>query len=76
METTMSYSPLNLIQLHLLKMFAYNKREEGLQEMRSVLYNYYKKKLRQQTDAFWESNHLDNARMEQIMYGHNRISTK
>ena len=70
------HSPLNVIQQHLLQMFTFNKREEGLEELKSVLFNYYRDKLKLQTRDFWESNQLDSVKMEEIMYGHNRISAK
>ena len=76
METTVSNTPLNSIQLHLLKLFSFYKSDEGLKELQSVLFDYYRNKLKVQTDEFWEKNHLDNAKMEEIMYGHNRISGK
>jgi len=66
----------NPIQLHLLKMFSFTKREEGLLELQAVLFDYYKNKLKKQTDEFWETNNLTAARMEEIMYGHNRSSKK
>jgi len=72
----MTHSPLNAVQLHLLQMFTFNKREEGLKEMKSVLFNYYREKLKLQTSDFWESNQLDSTKMEEIMYGHNRMSAK
>ena len=76
MEETIAHTPLNAIQQHLLQMFTFNKREEGLKEMQTVLFNYYRDKLKIQTRDFWESNQLDSDKMEEIMYGHNRISTK
>jgi len=76
MEATITHSPLNAIQQHLLQMFAYNKREEGLKELQSVLFNYYRDKLKLQTRDFWENNQLDSAKMEEIMYGHNRVPAK
>ena len=76
MEETTAHTPLNAVQQHLLQMFTFNKREEGLKEMQTVLFNYYRDKLKIQTRDFWESNQLDNDKMEEIMYGHNRISTK
>jgi len=76
MEATMAHLPLNAIQQHLLHMFTYNRREDGLKELQSVLFNYYRDKLKLQTRDFWESNQLDSAKMEEIMYGHNRISAK
>ena len=76
MEATTVQTPLNAIQRHLLQMFTFNKREEGLKEMQSVLFNYYRDKLKEQTRDFWDNNQLDSDKMEAIMYGHNRISTK
>jgi len=76
MGATVTHSPLNEMQQHLLHMFAYNKREEGLKEMQSVLFNYYRDKLKAQTRDFWDKNQLDNAKMDEIMHGHNRISAK
>jgi len=76
MEATVVNHSLNSIQLHLLKMFSVTKNEEGLKELQAVLFDYYRKKLMVQTDEFWENNHLDTSKMEEIMYGHNRIATK
>jgi len=76
MEATIAHSPLNAVQLHLLQMFNFNKREEGLKELQSILFDYYRDKLKQQTQDFWQNNQLDSAKMEEIMYGHNRISAK
>ena len=76
MDASITHSPLNAIQQHLLQMFTFTKSEEGLKELQSVLFNYYRNKLKLQTRDFWERNQLDCAKMEEIMYGHNRISTK
>ena len=72
MNATVSNSPFNPVQLHLLKMFSFTKSEEGLKELQTVLFNYYRNKLKEQTNEFWEKNHLDDSKMEAIMYGHNR----
>ena len=63
MEATVLNTPLNSIQLHLLKMFSFSKSDEGLKELQSVLFDYYRNKSKVQTDEFWEKNHLDNAKM-------------
>jgi hypothetical protein len=76
MEATVSQAPLNSVQLHLLKIFSLNKGEEELKELQTVLFNYYRTKLQSQTNEFWKKNHLDSSKMEEIIYGHNRISTK
>ena len=74
--TTTIHQPLNAIQLHLLKMFSFTKREESLQELQSVLFDYYRNKAKSQTDEFWQTNDLNTSKMEEIMYEHNRISAK
>ena len=77
METTLvSQEPLNSVQLHLLKMFSFTKSDEGLKELQGVLFEYYRKKLLAQTTDFWKKNNLDSSKMEEIMYGYNRISAK
>jgi len=76
MEATVSNSPFNPVQLHLLKIFSFTKSEEDLKELQTVLFNYYRSKLKKQTDEFWEKNNLDNSKMETIMYGHNRYVVK
>jgi len=76
MEATVANAPLNSVQLHLLKVFSFSKSDEGLQELQTVLFNYYRNKLKEQTSEFWEKNKLNNSKMEEIMYGHHRISTK
>jgi len=76
MEAVVSKAPMNSIQLHLLKMFSFSKSDESLKELQSVLFEYYRKKLRAQTDEFWTNNNLDSSKMDEIMYGHNRISMK
>ena len=76
MEATVANEPLNSVQLHLLKIFSFAKSEEGLQELQSVLFDYYRNKLVVQTNEFWKKNNLDSSKMEAIMYGHNRISSK
>ena len=76
MEATVIKEPLNSVQCHLLKVFSFSKSDEGLKELQAVLFDYYRNKLKTQTNEYWEKNQLDASKMEEIMYGHNRISTK
>lgn len=77
MQTTATNHPvLNPAQLHLLKVFSFANGEQGLKELRSVLFDYYRKRLKEQTDEFWVNNNLNSANMEEIMYGHNRSAKK
>ena len=68
--------PFNEIQLHLLKMFSYNRSEQSLLELQEVLFEYSRNKAKKQTNEFWKANNLSADKMEEIMYGHNRISAK
>ena len=76
MEAAVTSPTLNPVQLHLLKVFSFTKSEDGLKELQSVLFDYYRNKLKAQTNDFWETTGLNAAKMEEIMYGHNRISAK
>jgi len=46
MGATMSHSPFNAAQLYLLQTFAHIKSEETLDELKSVLLDFYQKKIR------------------------------
>ena len=46
METAMPHSPFNATQLLLLQTFAHVKSEESLEELKSVLLDFYQKKIR------------------------------
>ena len=70
MDTIVAHQSFNAIQLHLLKMFSFTKTEEGLQELQSVLFDYYRKKAKIQTDEFWQANHLNAAKVDQPYYNH------
>ena len=41
MDATLSHSPLNAVQLHLLRMFSVTKNEDSLKELQTVLFDYY-----------------------------------
>jgi hypothetical protein len=67
-------SILNPTQLYLLQLFASQRQEKEKEEVQALLLDYYRKKVDAATDEFWETHHLDNAKMEEIMYGHDRVS--
>ena len=46
-----------------VKKSSFSKSDEGLKELQSVLFDYYRNKSKVQTDEFWEKNHLENAKM-------------
>lgn len=63
METTTSF---NDTQIHLLQMFAVNKSKRGLDELYSVLYNHYAKRMNEKLDELWVSGALDQKRLDEI----------
>ena len=76
MEAAVAHSPFNPAQLFLLKTFSRIKSEEEAEEIQSLLLDYYQKKLDTAANEFWDSHNLDNAKMEELMYGHLRASSK
>ena len=61
-ETTV----FNPTQIHLLKMFEIDKSEEGLEELKEVLYHYYSKKMNKALDWLWDTGQLDQKRLDDI----------
>ena len=76
MEAVFSHSPLNRTQLFILKTFATTKNEQEKEELTSLYLNYIQQKLDRAANEFWDSQKLDNAKMEQLMYGHLRSVQK
>ena len=67
MEATLQQNPaFNPMQIHLLKMFAVDKAEKGLIELKDVLYSYYSKKMQNRLDELWDDGTLDQARLDEI----------
>ena len=58
MEALVTNPPLNAAQLFLLKTFAHIKSEESLEELKSVLFDFYQKKLDEETDKWWKENDM------------------
>ena len=66
METVELKTPFNQTQLLLLQTFAYMKNEESLNELKSVLLDFYKKKLDEETDKWWEENNMTTEKFEKM----------
>ena len=75
METVIA-SPFNATQLHLLKMFSYSKSENSLKELQSVLFDYYRKKLDEETDRLWAEGKLNDDIIEEMLHTHQRTPYK
>jgi len=76
MEAAAVHSPLNSTQLFILKTFATVKNEQEKEELTSFYLDYIQKRLDKAANEFWDSQNLDNTKMEELMYGHLRSSKK
>lgn len=63
---TIIKTPLNPVQLHLLKMFSITKSEEDLAELKEVLLDFYQKKLDEETDRLWAEGKINDDKIEEI----------
>lgn len=67
MDATVQQKPVfNPIQLHLLKMFSVDRAEQGLIELKDVLYKYYSSKMQNRLNELWDKGELDQARLDEI----------
>ena len=62
----MTATVFNPLQVHLLQMFALDKRQSGLEELKDVLYRHYSKRMEERLDDLWESGALDQKRLDEI----------
>ena len=72
----MQPTKLNSVQLHLLRMFSYNKDEESLNEMKEVLFNYYCQKVNEEGKRIWKEKNMNNEMMNELLNTHLRTSYK
>jgi len=63
---------LNPIQLHLLRMFSYNKDEASLVELKDVLFNHYCQKLSAEGKRIWKEKNMSNEMMHELLNTHLR----
>ncbi len=69
-------NPLNPIQLHLLKMFAFNSQNLSLEELKSVLLEFYQKKVDEEADKIWDEKNLNDEKLEELLNSHKRTPYK
>ena len=62
METTF----FNPTQLHLLRMFEYNKSEESFNTLKEALFEYYCKKMDEASDKWWKENDMTTEKFEEM----------
>ena len=66
MEAAVVSLPFNDAQLFLLQSFAHVKSEESFNELKSVLFEFYKNKLDEETDIWWEENNMTTEKFEEM----------
>ena len=64
--TVQQKSAFNPVQLHLLKMFSVDTAEQGLLELKEVLYKYYSAKMQNRLNELWDNGELDQDRLDEI----------
>ena len=61
-----TYGILNPTQMHLLKLFSFNKSEDFAKEIQQVLTRYFQEKLDAETDRLWDEGILNQERLDEI----------
>lgn len=62
----MATTIFNPIQMHLLRMFNFDKSERGLEELKQVLFKYYAQKMDHALDEAWDNGLLNQQRLDEI----------
>ena len=57
---------LNSTQVHLLQMFQVDDSQQGLEELKELLYSYYSEKMDESLNELWDSGMLDQKRLDEI----------
>ena len=70
MEAALLHSPLNETQKFVLHTFSTVRNEQERDELTSLYLDYIQQKLDKAANKFWDDQHLDNTKMEELMYGH------
>ena len=63
----MEYAALNPTQMHLLKIFAFDKSEDRALEIQNVLTQYFQHQLDKEADKLWAEGILNQEILDQIM---------
>ena len=66
MEAIVTSPSLNAAQLYLLQTFAHIKSEESLEELKTVLFDFYRKKIDEETDKWWKENNMTTEKFEEM----------
>ena len=58
--------PLNAAQLLLLQSFSHIKSKECFEELKTVLLDFYRKKVDEETDKWWEEHNMTTEKFEEM----------
>jgi len=77
METTITNSPLNAMQIHFLQSLRFVKTDEMFQELKQLISDYYFKKLNEETNQWWEEHEMSQEKLDEMFANsHYRSSFK
>ena len=65
-EKIMETTTLNRTQVHLLQMFQVDSSQEGLDELKALLYSYYSKKMDTCLNELWDAGILDQKKLDEL----------
>lgn len=69
-------SVFNQTQQYLLKMFSYADTDEDLNEIKTVLANYYARKVEREMDSLWDDGLWSEEKNDAILHEHLRTPYK
>lgn len=69
METVTTFNPT---QMHLLRMFSLDKSEKTLNEVKTILSEYYYNEVDRLTDELWDTGVLDQKKLDELRGMHIR----
>ena len=72
----MGATVFNPVQQHLLMMFAFDGSEERLKEVKTVLFQYFQKKMDERLDELWDAGVLDQKKLDELRTKHLRTELK
>ncbi len=62
----MNATQITPTQMHLLKLFSFNKSESRALEIKNVLMRYFQGRLDAESDRLWDEGLLDQDRLEEL----------
>ena len=71
-KTRVSNTRLNVVQMHLLKMFSHTRTQKSLEDLKELLARYYSDLIKNEADEIWNTKGLTNNDMDEILNTHRR----